>query len=438
MMPWDEIRAIAGIAVLVLVAWALSQNRRAMPWRIIWVALLSQAVLAFILFRLEFGRTIFAGLNSAVLALMAPARAGAEFVFGPLAVPPEAEGSMGFILAFQAFPLAVFFAALAGLLYFLGIMPWVVRTLARMFQRGLRITGVEATASASNIFVGIESMLTIRPYLAAAKPHEIAVILTAGMATIASTILGLYVGVLEPFFPGIGGHLLTANLISAPAAVMMARILVPAPKVEGTADSEKEESPVPLSEIAGESPPGSSVEAITRGANEGLKLAFGITAVLIAFVGLLALVNTGLGWMGGWVGFPDAKLESLLAWVFLPFVWLIGVPAADVFQASELLALRLVATEVPAYVALAQGLEAGTWSDSRSVVILAYALCGFAHIPSLGIFIGGLCALVPEQRAVAGRMAWRVLLAATLACLLTGAVAGLLGGFLGLPALSQE
>lgn len=428
-MIWDALRGIFGILLLLLVAWAFSQDRRAVPWRIIAVALATQVILAFVLFRLEFGRVIFSGLNAAVIALLAPARVGAEFVFGPLALPPGAEGSMGFILVFQAFPIAIFFAALTGLLYYLGIMQRVVCALARFFRRSLGITGVEATAAASNIFVGIESMLTIRPYLAGARPHELAVILTAGMATIASTMLGLYVGVLEPYFPGIGGHLLIANLLSAPAAVMMARILVPEPLAEkhGNQAGVTEEIP----EISEQARAGSSVEAITQGANDGLKLALGITAVLIAFVGLLALVNSGIGSLGGWFGHPEATLQSLLAWVFYPFVWMIGVPLPDAFPASELLALRLVATEVPSFVSLAGSIQEGVWSDSRSVVILAYALCGFAHLPSLGIFVGGLCALAPGQKGTVGKLALRVLLASTLACLLTGAVAGLLGGFTG-------
>jgi CNT family concentrative nucleoside transporter len=427
LMFWDEIRAVAGIGLLLSLAWVLSTDRKAIPWRLLVAALLTQVLLAVLLFRLEFGRMLFSGLNQAVNALLAPARTGAEFVFGTLALPPETEGSLGFFLAFQAFPLAIFFAALTGLLYYLRILPWVVRSLARFFRRSLGITGVEATSAASNIFVGIESMLTIRPYLATARPHEIAVILTAGMATIASTMLGLYVGILAPYFPGIGGHLLIANLLSAPAAVLMSRILVPAPPGIG---SDGKTSPPELLE-----PPrsGSMVEAITQGSNDGLKLIFGITAVLIAFVGLLALANAGIGWAGGWLGFPGATLESLLAWVFLPIVWMIGVPFPDAFAASELLALRLVATEIPSFVALAGSLETGSWSDPRSVVILAYSLCGFAHLPSLGIFIGGLCALAPEQRSVAGQLAWRVLLASTLACLLTGAMAGLLGGFVGFP-----
>lgn len=429
-MLWETLRTILGIALLLAVAWGFSLDRRAMPWRLVLTGLATQLVLAGLLFRSEMGRMVFGTLNDAVLALLAPAKAGAEFVFGPLAISPGGEGSLGFILAFQAFPLAIFFAALTALLYYAGLMQRVIRLLARFFQRSLGVTGVEATAAASNIFVGIESMLAIRPYLATAKPHEIAVVLTAGMATIASTVLALYVGVLLPYFPGIAGHLLIANLLSAPAALIMARILVPAPA--GSAPSAVEDSPSALAD-----PPraGSSVEAITQGANDGLKLVLGITAVLIAFVGLLALVNNGIGWIGGWVGFPGITLQSLLAWVFLPFVWMIGVPSADALAASELLALRLVATEVPAFVGLANGLQAGTWQDARSVVILAYALCGFAHLPSLGIFVGGLCALAPEQRTVAGRLAWRVLLASTLACLLTGAIAGLLGAFVGLPDL---
>ncbi|MEO1003351.1 MAG: nucleoside transporter C-terminal domain-containing protein [Cyanobacteria bacterium J06638_7] len=428
-MVWQAARGILGILLLLLLAWLCSQDRRAMPWRLIAVAIVTQLALGFLLFQLPIGRLLFAWLNGAVVALLAPARTGAEFVFGQLAIPAGEEGSVGLILAFQVLPIAIFFAALTALLYHLGILQRLIHTLARFFRRSLGITGIEAIATASNVFVGIESMLTIRPYLASARPHEIAVVITAGMATIASTMLGLYVGVLEPHIPGIAGHLITANLLSAPAAVMMARILVPEPlNSDPPADGP---SRTALAELAEGARYGSSVEAISRGANDGLKLALGITAVLVAFVGMLELANGGIGWLGSWVGQPQATLQSLLAWVFLPFVWMIGVPSADALPAAELLALRLVATEVPSYVSLAASVQEGVWSEPRSVVILAYALCGFAHLPSLGIFVGGLGALAPEQSAVVGRLAWRVLLASTLACLLTGAVAGLLGGVSG-------
>jgi len=429
-MFWDIFRSTVGIGILVGLAWTFSLNRHAMPWRLVIAALITQVVVGLVLFQVELGRMVFTALNRAVNALLEPARTGSAFVFGPLALHPEVEGSLGFILAFQALPIAIFFAALTGLLYYFGIMQRVVGTLARFFQRSLGVTGMEATTAASNIFVGIESMLTVRPYLSNAKPHELAVILTAGMATIASTTLGLYVGVLQPVFPTIAGHLLTANLLSAPAAVLMARILVPAP-VDAEPDSTRSNGVDELSRSADmmqDFKVDSAVEAVTQGANEGLKLAFGITAVLIAFVGLLALANMLLGEVGAWIGLPELTLESLIAWIFLPVVWLIGVPWADAFAVAELLALRLIATEVPSYIALAGDIESGVWTDPRSIVICAYALCGFAHIPSLGIFVGGLCALVPEQKGVIGQLAWRALLAATLACLLTGAMAGLLCG----------
>jgi concentrative nucleoside transporter, CNT family len=425
-MLWDILRAILGVGVLLAVAWAFSTDRRAMPWKLIAAALLTQVVAGLLLFHVEAGRMVFSLANRAVTALLDPARKGAEFVFGPLADPPGSEGSIGFVFAFQALPTAIFFAALTGLLYYAGIMQRVVRAFARFFQRTLGVTGVEATTAAGNIFVGIEALLTVRPYLEKARPHELAVVLTAGMATIASTVLGLYVGMLQPFFPSIAGHLLTANLLSAPAAVMMARILVPAPR--SMTDRSGLAPEVEFAEIRDVSPDGSVAEALTRGANDGLKLALGITAVLVAFVGLLALLNGILGEVGGWFQHPGLTLESLLAWVFLPFVWLIGVPGPDAFRVAELLSLRVVATEVPAYMALAESLEEGLWQNPRSAVIAAYALCGFAHIPSLGVFVGGLCALVPDQRSTIGKLAWRALLAATLACLLTGAVAGLLLG----------
>lgn len=413
------LQSVLGIAVLLTLGWLASENRRVVAWRVIAAGLTIQIVAALAIFHLPFGRHVFLVANDAVVALLAQAQHGAEFVFGPLAIPPGQPGSLGFVLAFQALPTAIFFAALTAFLYQIGLLPRLIRGFAHLFRRSLGVSGVEAMTAASNLFVGIESALTIRPYLAKLQRHEFAVILTAGMATIASTVLGLYVAALAPVFPTIAGHLLTANLLSAPAAIIFARLLVPPPLTE----------PPTATELIFEFERKSNwIQSLTEGAQEGLKLVFGITAVLIAFVGLLALLNLIVGGIGGWIGYPEFQVQTFLGWIFAPLAWLMGVPGSDAIRVGELLGLRLVATEVPAYFELSKWMGSAQPLDPRSMVITVYALCGFAHVPSLGIFVGGLTALVPERAADIGSIAVRCLLAATLACLLTGAVAGLVCG----------
>ena len=416
----DLLRSILGVLILLAIGWLLSENRRSVAWRVLAIGLGLQLVAGLLIFHLPFGRDLFKLANDAVNALLAQAQQGAEFVFGPLAKGPGEAGSLGFVLAFQALPTAIFFAALTALLYYVGLLPKLVRLFARLFQRSLGVSGVESVTVSSNLFVGIESALTIRPYLSTVPRHELAVILTAGMATIASTVLGIYVTALAPVFPTIAGHLLTANFLSAPAAIMFARLLVPPPV---TLEKEK---PREL-EITFEKQ-GNWIQSITQGAMEGLKLATGIAAVLIAFVGLLALLNLMIGGVGGWFGHPDFTVQIILGWIFAPFAWLMGVPWEYAPRVGELLGLRLVATEVPAYFQLAGWMEGDQPLDARSLVIAVYALCGFAHIPSLGIFVGGLTALIPDRVEDIGSVAIRCLVAATLACLLTGTIAGIVAG----------
>ncbi|MGC1479043.1 MAG: nucleoside transporter C-terminal domain-containing protein [Chthoniobacterales bacterium] len=414
----DVVRGLFGIVALLGIGWLCSENRRSVAWRVIWVGLGIQLVVGVVIFHLPWGRQFFLMVNDGVLGLLSQAQRGAEFVFGPLAKPPGAEGSLGFVLAFQALPTAIFFAALTALLYHVGLLSRLVRLFARLFQRSLRVSGIEAVVASSNLFVGIESALTIRPYLATARRHELAVILTAGMATIASTVLGIYVAALAPVFPTIAGHLLTANFLSAPAAIIFARLLVPR---DGGAEGAEG------AEVTFERK-GNWVQSLVDGAMEGFKLACGIAAVLIAFVGLLALVNVVVGGVAGRLGAPGFQIQTFLGWVFAPLAWVMGVAWDESARVGELLGLRLVATEVPAYFQLAGWMGGDEPLSARSMVIAVYALCGFAHVPSLGIFVGGLTALAPERATEIGSVALRCLIAATLACLLTGTIAGLVCG----------
>ena len=411
-----------GIFILLGVGWLLSQNRRVMNWRCVATGVGIQLLLGFLVFRAPGSRSFFLWLNKVVLKLLEAASAGQEFLFGPLAVQPGPgqEKSLGFILAIQGLPLIIFFAALMGLLYYWRVMPLIIRGFAWFFSRVMRISGAESLCAASNIFVGIESATSVRPYLARMTRSEFCVILTAGMATVASSVLGVYVSFLSEEFPEIAGHLISASIMSAPAAIVMAKILVP-----------ETEEPVTLGrdiKLAYQRETG-SVEAIINGAMAGVKLVVGICALLIAFLGLVALLNLLVGFagdqIGGWFGRDwDWSIEKGLGYVFSPFALVMGVPLEDGLRVGELLGDRLVKTELPTYQKMSEMISAGEFTHTRSVVVSSYALCGFAHVASLAIFVGGISSLVPERRKDIANVSWRALLAATLACLMTGAVAG--------------
>jgi len=418
MEPYNLV-SFAGVFVLMGIAWALSADRRRLNWRAVGWGVGLQLMLALVVFRAPGSADAFLWLNGLVGKVLGAATAGQKFVFGTLALGPGETGaageqSIGFILAFQALPIIIFFAALMGLLYYLGVMPLVIRAFAWVFTRLMRVSGAESLCAASNIFVGIESATTIRPYIARMTRSELCTILTAGMATVASSTLGLYVLFLGGVFPTIAGHLISASIISAPAAIVMSKLLLP-----------EDARPITMGrrvELLYERESG-AIEAVINGAMAGVKLVVGIVALLIAFLGLLALADLALGWVGGWVGVPGLSLRGILGAVMAPFAVIMGVPPADAQLAGGLLGERLVATEVPAYQHLAEAIADGSLQP-RSVVIVAYALCGFAHVGSLAIFAGGISALEPGRRRDIAAVGPRALLAATLACLMTGAVAG--------------
>jgi CNT family concentrative nucleoside transporter len=371
------------------------------------------------------GSAVFLWVNKAVVAVLDSATAGTKFVFGRLALPPGAvndagETSLGYFLAFQGLPTIIFFAALLSALYYLRVMPLVVRFFARVFTRLMRISGAEALAVSSNIFVGVESALVVKPHLKDMTRSELGTILTAGMGTIASTVLAMYVLMLQKEIPTIAGHLVSASFISAPACVVMAKLIMPEtgrPPTMGVdvrPHYEREDN---------------LMTAVINGAWDGLKLLGGIVTLLIAFLGLLALANLGLGWVGGLANslfgwHVTWSLDALLGYVFYPLTLVLGVPPADALQMARVIGERTVTTEVVSYGHLARLLAEGAVHDPRSAIIASYALCGFAHVASLAIFVGGTAAIVPSRTRDLSRLGFRALLAATLACLMTGAVAG--------------
>lgn len=413
-----------GLFVLMALAWAFSSNRRVLNIRLLVWGVILQCLFGALVFLLPAGSRCFLKMSSAVVRLLQAATEGGRFCFGLLAVPVGEPGSLGFILAFQALPTIIFFAALMEILYYFGIMPFIIRQFARVFTKLMRVSGAEALCAASNIFVGIESATTILPYLKKMTRSEIATVLTAGLATIASSVLGAYVLILKDTFPNIAGHLISASLLSAPAALLMSKLLVPETEqpdtmgrvVEGYYERES-----------------SVIEAAIRGATAGGRLVLGIITMLVAFLGLVALINllldTAGRWVNAWTGSAmDLRLETLLGYLFYPLVLAIGVPPADAMTVARLLGMRAILTEVPAYQQLSQLMAAGAFHDGRSPVLAAYALCGFSHVAAIAIFVGGISALAPEQTGTLARVAGRALFAATLACLMTAAVAGMFYG----------
>lgn len=412
---WSNMLSILGILSIMLVAWLCSHSRRTINLRVIYWGLLLQLVFGLFVFLSPQGRALFQHINGWVLAILGFANSGIGFVFGNLALAPHQKGSLGFFLAFQVLPVVIFFAALMGLLYHVGIMSLVIRFFTWIFTRLMRISGAESLSVSSNIFVGIESAFIVRPYYNAMTRSELATVLAGCMATIASTVLAAYSELLKTQFPTIAGHLVSASLLTAPAVIVIAKLMMP-----------ETEKPTTLGRVVeGEYQHANNwIESIYKNAMDGARLAVGIGAMLIALIGLLALFNALISWAGLQVGVIGLSIERILSYLFYPFVVIMGVPLQDAGLVANLLGTRVVATELTSYQHLATAIAEGQISP-RATVIAAYALCGFAHIPSIAIFVGGIAAIAPKRAADLGALSFRALLIATMACLMTGAVAGL-------------
>ncbi len=424
-MDFYNLISFLGIFFFIGFAWLFSSNKKNINWKVILWGISLQMIFALFIFLVPAGAKVFLVVNDFVVRILDSASAGSRFVFGRLALPPGAvsetgESSLGFFLAFQAFPTIVFFSALMSILYFYRIMPQIIRGFAFIFTRLMRLSGAESLSAASNIFVGIESTLTIKPHLKEMTRSELCTVLTAGMATVASNVLAVYVFSLKEQFPTIAGHLISASFLSAPAALIMSKIIVPEDEEPGTLGIhvsphyEKEHT---------------LFEAIINGAQAGVKLIVGIVALLIAVLGLVALADLLLIGFGEKVNALagiriDWSLKGLLGYVFYPFTLLTGVPPSDAGVVAKIIGERVIVTELTAYQDLAIVLEKDLLHHPRSAVIATYALCGFAHVASMAIFIGGIAALIPDRTKVLSQIGFRALFAATLACLMTACIAG--------------
>ena len=396
---------VLGIAGLLLIAWLLSEARRAVPWRAVAAGLALLLVLALLFLKLPYAKDAFLKLNDALLLLETATQAGTGFVFGYLGggKPPFAESDPGssFILAFRALPLVLVISALSALLFHWRVLPVVVRAISWMLEKSMRVGGVVGLSTAANVFVGmVEAPLFIRPYLARVSRGELFAIMTGGMASIAGTVLFLYASILGKAMPDAVAHLLIASILSAPAALAVAFVMVP----PGAAPAGGR------LELAGEY--SSSMDALTRGTLEGAQLLLNIVAMLLVFVSLVALVNLVIA---------PYTLQGMLGWLLAPLAWLAGIPWSEAQAAGTLLGTKTVVNELVAYVEMSKmdGLS------ERSRLLMTYALCGFANFGSLGIMIGGLGTMCPNRRAEVVQLGLKSIVAGTLATCLTAACVGL-------------
>jgi len=415
-----RLTSLLGIFVLLLVGWAISNNRRLFPWRtVIWGMVLQFGFALFIL-KTRVGKWIFGGAQDACDQLNLYAMKGAEMVFGPLADPKVLEPSFGtghvFIFAITVTATIIFISTLSSLLYHWGVLQKVVASMAWVMQKCMRVSGTEALAGASNIFLGqTEAALLIKPYLSKMTQSEIMALMTTGMSTIATGVMAVYAGM-----PGVSaGHIITASVLGAPAGLLMAKVMWPE-----TGQSETGER----HHFAVEKTALNSIDAVCAGASEGVTLSINVMGMLIAFVALVALASALFIWPQSLLGMKSpVTLDQVLGWLNAPFAWMMGVEWKDCNFIGQLLGKRIVLNEFVGYIDLSNHVKdhPGDISE-RSVILASYALCGFANFSSIAIQIGGIGALAPERRHDLARIGLQSMIAGLLACYLFAAVVGVI------------
>jgi concentrative nucleoside transporter, CNT family len=429
-MPEDwpfRLTAFAGFCLIPLLAWITGDRERVDKKTVVGSLVLIWAI-GFLTFWLPWSKQALEWINGALVAVLDASQKGTVFLFGPLAMGPgqtlpDGTASVGFILAIQVLPSVIFFSAVVAGLYYLNVMQVAVRFFARIFYRTMRLSGAESLAAAANIFVGVESSLTVRPYLNAMTRSELLTLLTCMMATVASTVMAVYVLALKDVFPQIAGHLVSASVISIPCAILISKVSLPETKVPATLSDDNFEAIDHASPLDTESnASGNLITALIDGGAQGVRMAVGIATLLIVVLGLEAVVDLVLGLLPG-----SLSLAGILGWLTWPFAVLLGLRPEEWQLGAEILGARFIEGEVPAYFSLASAQAATPPAFSlRSLTALTYALCGFVHIASMGIFVGGLAALVPDRVKDLSLLGLRALWTSFLATFLTGCVAGIL------------
>jgi CNT family concentrative nucleoside transporter len=414
-----NLQSLFGLIVIVAACWGLSENRRAFPWKLAIGAIAVQAALVLALFAIPGSQGVLAAITGAVDGLALATNRGTQFVFGYLAGgdQPYAVANEGalFTFAFQVLPLILVISALSALLWHWKVLKWITHGFGILFQRTMGLGGASALAVAANIFLGmIESPIVIRAYLDKLTRSELFLMMVVGLATVAGSTMVAYAAILHDVLPNAAGHVLVASIVSAPAGVLLARIMIP------EAAGQKGEAVDYGSALKYDS----AIDAIVKGTADGLMVVLNISAVLIVFVALVALVNVMVG--GLWLFGDHVTVERVLGWVFMPVAWLTGVSWDEAGKAGWLLGVKLTLTEFVAFIELGK-VPAAEMSE-RTRMLMTYALCGFANIGSVGITVTGLSVLMPERREEVLGMVWKALFAGFMATLMTASIVGALPG----------
>ena len=430
-----RLRSVVGLFALVMLAWGSSIDRTNVQWRVVVWGIGLQILFALFILKTPVGAGIFDTAGEVVVALLGFTVNGAHFIFGDLVfdtVPvgtgvvgqgaftelPGQVARTGASFAFNVLPTIIFFSALMTVLYHLGIMQIAVKGVAWVMQRTMRTSGAESLSAAGNIFVGqTEAPLLIKPFIEKMTMSELMAVMTGGFATVAGGVLAAYVGILLAYFPDIAGHLMAASVMSAPAALVVAKLMYPE-------DSEPETAGT--LEVNVDKPDVNVIDAAARGASEGLFLALNVGAMLLAFVALIYMLNGFLAWAGGLVGWEGLTFELLLGWVLAPLAWLMGVTWADAPTVASLMGVKTVLNEFVAYFQLAGTLSGEHGLEPRSIIIATYALSGFANFSSIAIQIGGIGGIAPSRRQDLSRVGLRAMVGGSIAAFMTATVAGMI------------
>lgn len=426
-------RGLLGVFGLLFITWLLSSDKKAIDWKLVATGISLQIVFALLVLKLSIVMKLFEAVSGFFVKVLDFSYAGSLFLFGDLVSRTD---TFGYIFAFQVLPTIVFFSALSSLLYYLGIMQRIVFVFAWVMSKTMRLSGAESLATASNIFIGqTEAPLVVKPYLENMTKSEILCLMVGGMATIAGGVFAAYVGFLGGTDPVqrqyFATHLLTASILSAPAAIVAAKMLFP----ETEPDKIDREVKIPKAKIGS-----NLLDAISNGTTDGLRLAINVGAMLLTFTALVFMVNYLLGIIGGWVNINDniqaatngrfdgLSLDYILGLAFSPVAWLLGTPWSDSLLLGELLGKKTIINEFVAYERMNVVKDAGLFLHQKSVIIATYALCGFANFASIGIQIGGIGALAPNQRKTLARFGVKALIGGTVASFLTAVIAGVIVG----------
>ena len=404
----ERLVSLLGLATMIAIAFAFSSDRKKINWRTVISGIVLQIVFGLLILKTDLGKSTFEGARAFFTGILNYTNEGSQFIFGPLTNVPK----FGFIFFVMVLPTIIFVSSLMSVLYHIGVMQFVIKGTAKVMVKVMGTSGAESLSAAANIFAGqTEAPLVVKPFISKMTKSEIMALMTGGMATVAGGVLAAYVGM------GIdAGHLLAASVMSAPAALVCAKLMVPETEQSETAGIVKVDLPKTTANI---------IDAAATGAGEGLKLAMNVGGMLLAFIALIAMLNGILSWFGGLFEYPQLSLELITGYLFSPIAWLMGVPWVDCFSVGTLLGKKVIVNEFVAYLDMKAMMET---LQPRSITIATYALCGFANFSSIAIQIGGIGTIAPDRRKDLALLGVRSLIGGTLACFMTACIAGLFIG----------